>query len=77
MGADVVVARQVRYPAEFGVIGPPGPPEYAEDRQPDRDGDAREHAEQGDPGERRGGQQELLLALPPQPRHGRDIRQRQ
>ena len=72
-----MVALQPVHPPEHGVVGPPGPAEDVEDGQADRDRDPGQHAEQGDAEERRDRQQELGLALPPQPHRAGDVGQGQ
>ena len=67
MHVHVVVALEPVHAPEHRSVGPPRPAEDVEDRQRDRDRDPGQHAQQGDAEERRDRQQELGLALPPQP----------
>ena len=74
VSSQVVVAGQAGDPAEHRLVGPPGPAEHVEDRQRDRDRDARQHAEQRDAEERGDRERELGPALPPQPARRRRCR---
>jgi hypothetical protein len=60
-----VVTLQPVDAAEKGLVRPPRAAEHVEDRQPDRDRDAGQHAEQRHAAKRRDRQQELGLALAP------------